>query len=247
MSDILDEIKASINDQKTNKALFKSTISVFCIGVLIIIYLGISSWYESNTDEKIESDGVLLTQIANNINYAKISNKNPDERKFIENKNKAQIQKLEKLAEQNGSAYAALANIYLASISLIDGNHSKAVYYYQRIAKETAFAQILQEHAKLIEINTKLQYNPGVYETPLRQLDEYFAEYINPDNTIDQSLVQDKIFSNAMALTAIATNDISGNNANSKLYLKALKEYKHPSDNMSFITSLLSQYIEKKQ
>jgi hypothetical protein len=247
MSDILDEIKESIKDQKTNKVLFKSTISVFCIGILVIVYLGISSWYESNIDEKIESDGVLLTQIANNINYSKMSNQTPDEKKLIESKNKAQVEKLEKLGAQNSSAYAALANIYLASLSLIDGNNSKAVYYYQRIAKETAFAQTLQEHAKLIEINTKLQYNPNVYETPLKQLDEYFAEYINPDNTIDQRLIQDKIFSNAMALTAIATNDISGNNDNSKLYLEALKVYKHPTDNMNFIVSLLSQYIENKQ
>ena len=62
----------------------------------------------------------------------------------------------------------------------MDSNHSKALYYYQRISKEAPFSQTLQEYTKLIEINTKLQYSPSIYETPLKQLDEYFAEYVNP-------------------------------------------------------------------
>jgi hypothetical protein len=247
MSDILDEIKESINEKKTNQVLIRSTISIFILGILIITYLGISSWYESKKNEKIQAEGALLTQIANNINVSKVNNKTPDEKKLIEEKNKSQIQKLEKLAEQNSSAYSALANIYLASISLMDSNHSKALYYYQRISKDASFSQTLQEYAKLIEINTKLQYSPSIYETPLKQLDEYFAEYVKPDNTIDIKLLNNKSFSNAMALTAIATNDINDNNSKSKLYLEVLKQYEKPNDNIKFIIASLAKYIEQKQ
>ena len=148
--DILDEIKESINEKKTNQILIRSTISIFILGILIITYLGISSWYESKNNERIQAEGALLTQIANNINVSKVNNKTPDEKKLVEEKNKTQIQKLEKLAEQNSSAYSALANIYLASISLMDSNHSKALYYYQRISKDASFSQTLQEYAKLI-------------------------------------------------------------------------------------------------
>jgi glycosyltransferase involved in cell wall biosynthesis len=179
-----------------------------------------------------------------NINVSKVNNKTPDEKKLVEEKNKTQIQKLEKLAEQNSSAYSALANIYLASISLMDSNHSKALYYYQRISKDASFSQTLQEYAKLIEINTKLQYSPSIYETPLKQLDEYFAEYVKPDNTIDIKLLNNKSFSNAMALTAIATNDINDNNSKSKLYLEVLKQYEKPNDNIKFI-NLVGKNIDE--
>ena len=54
MTDILDEINESTKDLKTNKILGRATASLFALGIITIIYLGISSWYDSRKDEKIQ-------------------------------------------------------------------------------------------------------------------------------------------------------------------------------------------------
>lgn len=244
MSDILDEINESTKENKTNKILGNATITLFTLGIIIICYLGISSWYDSRKDEKIQEDGTLLTQIVNKINNSKLKDKNPDEQKKIEELNNLQTAKLEKLAERNSSAYSALANFYLSSISLLSANHTKAIYYYQRVEKDSN-SETLKEYSKLVEINAKLQFNDKLYETPLKQLNEYFSAYIK-DNKIIHDVVHKRVFSNAMGLTAVAANDAAGDIANAKLYLEALKQYDEPSENISFIINILSQYISQK-
>jgi predicted negative regulator of RcsB-dependent stress response len=244
MTDILDEINESTKELKTNKILGRATAGLFALGIITIIYLGISSWYDSRKDEKIQEEGALLTQIVNKINNTKIQDKNPDEQKKIEEMNNLQTAKLEKLAERNSSAYSALANFYLASLSLLSGNHTKAIYYYQRVEKDSD-SQTLREYSKLVEINAKLQFNDKLYEKPLKQLDEYFAPYIK-DNKIAHSISHDKIFSDAITLTAIAANDATGNVAKTKLYLNALKQNDESTENVSFIIDILSQYISQK-
>lgn len=244
MTDILDEINESTKEHKTNKILGRATISLFTLGIITICYLGISSWYDSRKDEKIQEDGALLTQIVNKINNAKLKDKNPDEQKKIEEMNNLQTAKLEKLAERNSSAYSALANFYLSSLSLLGGNHTKAIYYYQRVEKDSN-SETLKEYSKLVEINAKLQFNDKLYETPLKQLDEYFDSYVK-EGKVNHDIVHDKIFSNAMALTAIAANDAVGKTSNAKTYLGALKQNDEQSDNISFIIDILSQYISQK-
>ena len=179
MSDILDEIKQSFNEKKTNKILGRATIAIFAVGIVFISYLGISSWYESRKAEQIQKDGALLIQTVNSINYAKIKdNKNPEERENLKEKNKLNIEKLEKLAEQGSSAYSTLANFYLASLALIDGNHNKAIYYYQRAGKDSD-SDTVNEYSKLVEINAKLQFNIGSSEGVLKKIDDtiYMIEH----------------------------------------------------------------------
>ncbi len=247
MSDILDEIRESLKEKRTHRIMGGITISLFVFGIILITYLGIYSWYESKEEEIIQSDGAILTQAANNINYSKLKNQTPDNKKAFDEKNKMQIEKLEKLASNHSSAYSALANIYLASVSLMEGNHSKAIYYYQRIANGTSYHTTLREYANLVEINAKLQYNNGIYESVIKQTDEYFAPYTKDDNTIEHKLVHNKLFSNAMALTGIAINDVDGNTENSMRYLEALKQYDSPSENFNFVVDMLSQYFVQKQ
>jgi predicted negative regulator of RcsB-dependent stress response len=244
MTDILDEINESTKEHKTNKILGRATAGLFALGIITIIYLGISSWYNSRKDEKIQEEGALLTQIVNKINNIKIQDKNPDEQKKIEEMNNLQTTKLEKLAERNSSAYSALANFYLASLSLLSGNHTKAIYYYQRVEKDSD-SKTLKEYSKLVEINAKLQFNEKLYETPLKKLDEYFSPYVK-DNKIEHDIAHDKIFSDAIALTAIAANDSAGKTEKTKLYLTALKQNDKPTENVSFIIDILSQYISQK-
>ena len=247
MSDILDEIKESLKEKQKNKIIGWLTISLFVCGIIFITYLGLYSWNESKNNEIIQSDGVLLTQAANNINYSKLKTQTPDEKKGLDMRNKIQIEKLEKLAINHSSAYSALANIYLASIALMEGNHSKAIYYYQRIAKEDSYHETLREYANLVEINAKLQYTNGIYDSIIKQLDEYFAPYLKDDKIIEHKLAHQKLFSSAMALTGIAVNDLNGNVKNSMKYLQALQQHDSLSENFNFIVDMLSQYLEQKQ
>lgn len=234
MSDILNEIKESINEKKKNAILSNAVIGIFIFGTIFVIYLGISSWYTNKQRERVEEDGAVLTQTVNSINYTKFKGQTSDEKKEFENKNKAKIEKLEKLGEAASSAYSALADIYLASISLMDGNHTKAIYYYQRIGKNSSYDKLLREYSTLVEINTKLQFNKSeAYESSQNKIHEYFLQ-------------NKQEFSNAMAITGIAIADENGQ-YDTDLYLKSLKEYHSTNDNVHFIVDMLHQYLSTKQ
>lgn len=246
MTDILKEVQESEKESRLNKILSRSALSVFTFGVVIITYLGINSWYENKRNETIEEDGSKLTNLVTKINYSKPKSNTDSEQKKLEEVNQVEVKKLETLAEASSSAYSALANIYLASISLMDGNSSKSVYYYQRISKDDSYSDTLREYAQLVEINTKLQFNKEVYDTPTNQIYEYFKPYINSAGTIDHKVVHEKKFSNAFAITGIALGDVTGNFNNSKLYIEALNEYETDSENVNFLIDILSQYLAQK-
>ena len=241
MTDILQETQDAERETKINSILSRTAIGVFLVGCTLVLYLGINSWNNNRENEKIQEDGVILTQAVNRINYNKPKNNTEDERQKIEDINKTQLEKLEKLAEAHSSGYSALANIYLASLALMDGNSSKALYYYQRITKESQFSDTLREYASLVEINTNLQFNKGIYERSIHQIREYFN--LDDSGAIDKTLLSKRYFSNAMALTGIALENESGKNINSKVYLAALQSYEGDNDNVHFIIDMLSQYM----
>ena len=241
MTDILKETRESEREIKINMILSRTAIGVFIIGCLLVSYLGINSWNHNRENETMESDGVVLIQAINKINYNKPNDSSDNEKNKISDINKVQLEKLEKLAEGHSSGYSVLANIYLASLALIDSNPSKALYYYQRIAKENKFSETLREYAKLVEINANLQFNKGIYETPMKQIKEYFN--IDDDGRLDEELLIKKNFSNAMALTGIALENETGKFTNSNVYLAALKTYEGDNENVNFVIDMLSQYI----
>lgn len=246
MSDIFDEIKQSFDDKRNNKILGRVTVGLFALGIILISYLGMASWYDSRKHEEIQKDGVELIQSVNSINYAKLKDKNnPDEKNALQDRNKKNIEKLEKLAEKGTSAYSVLANFYLASLALIDGNHNKAIYYYQRAAKNSD-SDTIKEYSRLVELNAKLQFNSGSPETVNEKLDEYFKPYIK-DNKIEHEISHEKVFSRAMALVAIAMKDSAGDLDKANPYLGVLKQSDSPNENVQFISDILSQYLMQKQ
>ncbi len=246
MADILREIEDSEKESKLNRILSRSALGIFILGVVIVLYLGISSWYANKQNESIEEDGSKLTNTVNKINSSKAKDNTDNEHRKLEEINQAEVKKLETLAEAGTSAYSALANIYLASIALIDGNPSKGVYYYQRISRDNSYSDTLREYAEIVEINTKLQFNKEVYDTPMKQIYEYFASYINDTGTVDHKIFHQKKFSNAFAITGIALEDITGKLENSKLYIEALNEYETESENVNLLIDVLSQYLAQK-
>jgi hypothetical protein len=245
MSDILDEVKESISESRKYAILGRSIIGIFVFGVIFVIYLGISSWYENKRNEKIQEDGAILTQVVNSINYTKLKNKTSETEKEFQEKNQAKIAKLEKLGEASSSAYSALADVYLASVALIEGNPSKAIYYYQRIAKNTSYNETLREYVGLVEINAKLQFNKEVYDSSISQIHYYFQPYINDKDK--SNLIKNKAFSNAMALTAVALNDVTEKHENSELYLKLINDNDSTNQNIRFIFDMLYQYMLQKK
>lgn len=238
MSDIFNEIQESISEAKKGQILSRFVIGIFITGVLIVIYLGIDSWYENRKRENIQRDGAILTQSVNSINFSKKDKESVD-------KQRVHIEKLEKLAEGNNSSYSALANIYLASTALMDNNPSKALYYYQRIAKDSSYDSVLREYSELVEINAKLQFNKGVQNTAMKQIYDYFQPYIT-DGKLSHDVVHEKSFSNGMALTGIALSEESGKAEDSALYLQALQESEAVNENTTFVIDLLAQYIAQK-
>jgi hypothetical protein len=243
MTDILQETQDSEKENKINILLSRAAMTVFLVGCIVVSYLGFDSWKINKNNEKIQEDGVILTQTINRINYNKPKDHTESEKKRIADINQLQLEKLEQLAEAQSSGYSALANIYLASLALIDGNSSKALYYYQRIAKSNQFTQVLREYASLVEINTNLQFNKGIYDRPMEQIKEYF----NLDNkgVIDRELLTNRYFSNAMALTGIAIENEAGKNIHSNVYLETLQAYEGDNDNVHFIIDMLSQYMKQ--
>lgn len=246
MSDILKEIKELDKEAQLNNVLGKSALGIFVFGAFIVICLGLFSWYENRKNEKIQEDGAILTQLVHKINYSKAASKDDKDIKKLEEEKKPYINKLEKLAEAQSSAYSALANIYLASLALLEGNASKGVYYYQRIARDSFYPEHLREYATLVEINTKLQFNNEVHETPMKQIHEYFAPYIQ-ENKIKPQLLYNKQFSDGMALTGIALEDKTGVFDNTMLYFQALDQHEGHDENTSFIIDILSEYISQKK
>lgn len=241
MTDILQETQDAEKENKINTILSRTAIGVFIVGSILVSYLGINSWNKNREIERIQEDGVILTQTVNRINYNKPKNKTEIEQEKIADINKIQLEKLEKLAEAHSSGYSALANIYLASLALIDSNPSKALYYYQRIAKESQFSETLREYATLVEINTNLGFNKGIYDRPTKQIEEYFN--LDDAGVIDKKLLTKRYFSNAMALTGIAIENEGGKNIHSKVYLGALKSYEGDNENVNFVIDMLSQYM----
>ena len=245
MTDILQETQYAERENKINTILSRTAIGVFLIGCALVSYLGINSWSNNRDNEKIQEDGVILTRAVNRINYNHSKDNTEDEKQKKSDINKIQLEKLEELAEAHSSGYSALANIYLASIALIDGNPSKSLYYYQRIAKESQFAETLREYATLVEINTNLQFNKGLYDRPMQQVKEYFN--LDESGAMDKKLLNERNFANAMALTGIALENEAGKNIYSKVYLGALKSYEGDNDNVQFVIDMLSQYIAQAE
>jgi len=243
MTDILQETQDAEKDNKINTILSRAAIGIFLAGCIVVSYLGINSWKVNKDNERIQEDGVILTQAVNRINYNKPRDHTESEKQKIADINKAQLEKLEILAEAHSSGYSALSNIYLASLSLIDGNPSKALYYYQRISKESRYSPMVREYASLVEINTNLQFNKNIYERPVEQVKEYFN--LDDKGIIDEKLLSKRYFSNAMALTGIAIENKTGKDIYSNIYLEALKTYEGDNDNVHFIIDMLSQYMKQ--
>jgi hypothetical protein len=237
MSELLTEVQESEKETKMQRILSNAAVFVFSVGVMLVVYLSMYSWYGNRQKELIEEDGAILTQTVNKINYNKNQNKTEADNQKLDEINKKNIEKLEKLAGANSSAYSGLANVYLASVALMEGNPSKAIYYYKRVSNDTNYSEILREYMKLVSINATLQFNKEVYDTPAKEITEYF--------TIDKDSSKEKYFSNAMAITGIALEDETRNFTNSAIYLASLKDYQSDNENVNFITDMLSKYMEQ--
>ncbi len=237
MTELLTEVQESEKESKMQSILGKAAIIIFGLGVMLVVYLSMYSWYENRQKELIAEDGATLTQTVNKINYNKSISQGEEDKEKLSEYKKKHLDKLEKLAAANRSSYAALGNIYLASLALIDGNPSKAIYYYKRVSNSSNYSEILREYMNLVSINATLQFNKEVYDTPIKDVNDYFASYKEDD------MEKQMYFSNAMAITGIALENETRNFTNSNIYLASLKSYQSDNENVNFIIDMLSQYM----
>jgi predicted negative regulator of RcsB-dependent stress response len=202
MSDLLEEVKETLRDQKVNKILKITSLGIFITGIILVIFLGFNSWYNNKIREENEADGVLLTKLV-----ARINKKGQKEELMTQ---------LEGLAKKT-SAYGALANFYLASLSLLDNQENKALYYYQRLS-EGSYDKFFKDYATLVLLNAKLQFNPDLSEEVQKEL--------------EIKLTEQKIFRDGLLLLQISLNQ-------DKKALEELQLYKN-NDSLNFIKNLLN-------
>ncbi len=249
MSDILDEIKEQSNEQRFNRIVGSFTIVLLICGIVLIVYLGVMSWYQARSRDRIQQDGITLIRTVHSINYSKLRQKevsnNNSKQDNGQNESK-KIEKLEKLAAQDGSIYTALANFYLASVSLMQSNSSKAIYYYERVAKNTSYPNIIRQYANLVALNAKLQYDRIPYESAIKQCDASLSKYMHDDGKIDDKLFHNEVFANNIALTAVAVSNAMDDQLRAQNYLQIIGQHHNANDNLDYINHMLDEYLKYK-
>ena len=204
MTDLLSEIKEAAREAKTNQGLKFAIFGLFISGIILVIFLGFNSWYNNTIREEEEADGLLLTQLVNKINRGE-----KDKREKL-------IVKLEDLSKKK-HAYGALANFYLASLSLVEQRSNKALYYYQRVA-EGPYDKFFKDYAYLVLVNAKLQFAPELAEEVKQEL--------------ENRLPQQKSFRESFLLLQMSLKQ-------NQEGLEELRSFKN-NEPLTFITNLLN-------
>lgn len=140
MSDLLDEVKQDLSEERLLDAIRKLLPIISIFFITFIAGYGIKSWWTSYQNDKIYSDGsVYLTSII------KMRTGNVD----------SAVENLEKISS-NDSNYAALSNLNLAAHSYFKKDYVKAITIYQAVAENREFSKTFQDFAKIQLILIKL-------------------------------------------------------------------------------------------
>lgn len=156
MTDLLDEVKQDLREERTLDALKKLVPIIAIFIVTFIVVFGVKTWWTSYQNDKIFSDG-------GDYHTAAI--------KMRSGNAKDALEIFEKIST-NDTAYSALANLNLAAFSALKKDFIKAITIYESIYLNKNFPKAIRDFAKIQLITVQLEAEKISLENALNELKE---------------------------------------------------------------------------
>ena len=141
MSDLLDEVKQDLSEEKLLSALKRLLPIVIVFFVTFIVAYGVKSWWTSYQNDKIYSDGSSYLS-------AIIKMRSGNATEALEN--------FEKIST-NDSNYAALSSLNLAAHSAFKKDYVKAITIYRNVTENNSYAKVFRDFAQVQLVINQLE------------------------------------------------------------------------------------------
>ncbi len=158
MSDILDEVKNSIHEERNQTVFRYALISLMVIGFISIVVAIGYTWFNNHKVNQINKEGTEIQFLISKINSSFSKGQNPKNVKEELEARAKIVEQLEDYLTKSKTIYSAIGNFYLANFYVMQKNYSKAVYYYQKISANNDYNPDIRNYALLINANLKLAY-----------------------------------------------------------------------------------------
>ncbi len=148
MTDILDETKASVREERLQHFLKLSLFVVTIVGALVMlisISINVYVHYKNNT---IYKEGTKFFRLITRFNDGTSLE---DVRDVID--------ELTLLYKDNKSVYSALAGFYLGDLEASKNNIAKAALYYEQVSDNQVYFKSVRDYAKLSYVNYMVSRN----------------------------------------------------------------------------------------
>jgi hypothetical protein len=160
MSDIINEIKEAINQERM-ETFFKKYLPYLVGGAIIFITtFGAGLWYKHYTTNKIYKDGGEYISAIN-----KIRAQNLDEG----------LKKFEDISKHD-SNYAALANFNLASYAIFNKDPAKGSQILSEIANNSSYNTTLRHMAEMLKVQVDLDAKIITNKEAMETLEAYIKK-----------------------------------------------------------------------
>lgn len=180
MADILDEVK-EIEREEKSQAFLKILLKV--VGILALISIAVTaviSWYNERQNNRTYEVISQLTSTLRKINTPEANN--------------TELAKDIEVLSDGSLSYNALANFYLAAISIANGNLNKAAYYYDKVQSNNNYDSTIRTHAAINSVSIKLQNNSISPEQAIKLINKVTLDNRHNPFAIALNMLQASIF-----------------------------------------------------
>jgi tetratricopeptide (TPR) repeat protein len=180
--DILDDVKASVFEERKMFIMRWTIISLVIIGVFAVLIVSFLVFDRHQTEKETYNESDNLDVIVQSLNdlvrqaEQEMQKDNQQRADMLGEKIEQHVRSLNALLHDGKTMYAAKAGFILASLALLKQDYSDAVYYYDKIARNMKFDMSFRDYAKFLLIQTKLAYLNETSENGSQEIDSYFRE-----------------------------------------------------------------------
>lgn len=160
MNDILQEVIDQEKSEKINNIFKKIALLIISIGILSIIIALFLSWREKQHITAATKDSDTIMETLQKINW--------EDKKSLE---KA-MDKLNKVAEKDASAYAIFARLYIAMIESLKLNHTRSIIEYNKIANNPKYDSTIRQFIEFSALSGELKNDLITPEEGIKKLQQ---------------------------------------------------------------------------